>query len=449
MKLYKHQLETIEFGVKSGSYADLSEMGTGKTLSTLSVIKWHLDQDKTRKALVIAPKSIIISGWVRDCHKGYPELEIIPVVGSTKEKLALFNTPADIYVTNYETFHQNWDFSDIGFQILVCDEAVKLKNHRAQWTQSIKNFSETVPYKIIISGLITPNNLMEIFSPFHILHPGILGKSYWQFRGRYFTPDPWSYMNREYIPKKDANKEITDLLKPLIIRHTKEQCLDLPDKIHNTREVEMTPKQIRYYKEMEKDALVELAERDVKAVTKATMLMKLGQIASGVLYDENSDSHHFDSGKIKELDNLLDGELSGEQVLIFLNFKAEINFFREKFPNESFITGGQKATDQNEQIENFKAGKTRLCFASISASKYGITLTNTSNVIYFSINYSLDDFAQSQDRIHRIGQLRTCNYIYLLSTLKNKRKSVDHRIYDALMHKKSLNELMISLLEEE
>ena len=72
-------------------------------------------------------------------------------------------------------------------------------------------------------------------------------------------------------------------------------------------------------------------------------------------------------------------------------------------------------------------------------------MTNTANVIYYSLNYSLDDYAQSQDRIHRIGQTRTCNYIYLLSTCS--KPSVDHRIYDALMGKKTLNDLIISMVE--
>ena len=93
-------------------------------------------------------------------------------------------------------------------------------------------------------------------------------------------------------------------------------------------------------------------------------------------------------------------------------------------------------------IIKFKAGETQYMFASVSAAKYGLTFTNCSNVIYYSLNYSLDDFAQSQDRIHRIGQSKTCNYIYLLN-----KGTVDVQIYRALMKKKKLNELIIDLIE--
>ena len=66
--------------------------------------------------------------------------------------------------------------------------------------------------------------------------------------------------------------------------------------------------------------------------------------------------------------------------------------------------------------------------------------------IFKSLNYSLDDYAQSQDRIHRIGQTRTCNYIYLLSTCG--KTTVDHKILNALKDKKSLNQLVTSMIED-
>ena len=443
--LYTHQIETFDFGVRQGSYADLSEMGTGKTLSALTVLDYHASKDKDFKAIVVAPKTIITSGWIGDAQKAYPNLNIIPVIGSTKKKLEAFNEKATIYVTNYETFHQNWDLSDAGIKAIVCDEAVKLKNHKAGWTEAITEFSQDIPIRIILSGLITPNNLMEIYGAFNFLYPGCLGGTYWQFRGRYFTIDPLSHNNTEYVQKAGAEEAIMKVLRPYIIRHTKKECLDLPDKVHGVRHVEMTGKQSKYYKELERNAVVELEDVTIGTAHKAGLLMKLAQVSSGFMYDSKSDVHTFNSAKTDELASILEGELAGEQVLIFCNFRGEIQYFKEHYPEASFITGGQKTEDQEENIKRFKDGTNRLCFANISASKYGLTLTNTANVIYYSLNYSLDDYAQSQDRIHRIGQTRTCNYTYLLSTCG--KPTVDHKIYDALMGKKSLNDLIISMIE--
>ena len=202
--LYGHQKKTLAFGVNRKQYADLSDCGTGKTIATLAVVnELNYKYYGQIKALVVAPKSIIMSGWVADCEKAFPSLISIPVVGTRAQKLKAFEEDANIYVTNYETMNQGFEIPKGFFDVLICDEAVKLKNPNAQWTKNITELSKHVEHKIIISGLITPNNLMEVFAPFNILENGILGKSYYQFRSRYFTPNPFSYMNSAWVPKKD------------------------------------------------------------------------------------------------------------------------------------------------------------------------------------------------------------------------------------------------------
>lgn len=439
LSYYHHQEDTISFGANR-SYADLSEMGTGKTLSTLGIIS-RLDNPTV---LVVAPKTIIHSAWVSDCNRFFPHLKIIPVVGSKQDKINALQEDSNIYVTNYETMNQGFDFAESDFDMIVCDEAVRLKNHRAKWTKKITQLSKHIPVRIILSGLITPNNLQEIYAPFNFIKPGILGKSFWSFRSQYFTPDPWSYQNRKWLPKKNAEKHITDKLSSFIIRHEKKSCIDLPEKVHSVRHTTMTPMQRKNYSNMKKNAIIMLEDKAVSASTKASLIQKLAQISSGFIYDKEHNSHTFEgSGKLNELRSIMEGELAGEQILIFTNFRAEIQLFKNEFPDESFIYGGQSDIEQERMIDEFKNGETRYMFASISAAKYGLTFTNCSHVIYYSLNYSLDDFAQSQDRIHRIGQTRTAHYIYLLNT-----KTVDTHIYKALRKKKKLNDLIIELINE-
>ena len=436
----------VSFGLANTSFANLSEMGVGKTLGTIELISRIIRQKKSAEisVLVIAPKTIIESGWCSDIKEFHPELSAVAVVGTKAQKIKILQKEATFYITNYETLNQGFDFSSSGFDFLVCDEAVKLKNHRAKWTKAITDLGRYVPHRVILSGLISPNDLMEVYAPFNFLESGIFGKSFYSFRSRYFTPDPWSYQNRKWIPKKGAEQKIADKISHLIIRYTKDECLDLPDKIHTVRRTEMTPKQKSHYSVMKRDAILQLKDETVSALNKASLISKLAQISSGFIYDANKKIHEFsDSSKLKELKQIMEGELSGRQILIFTNFKAETRLFKEKFPGQSYIYGGQNDVEQKSMIAAFKAGMTQYMFASMAAAKYGLTFVNCSNVIYYSLNYSLDDFAQSQDRIHRIGQNRICQYIYLLN-----KGTVDNQIYRALMTKKKLNELIIELIEE-
>ena len=442
--LYLHQRKTLLFSNQIGSYADLSDCGTGKTISTLSIIETHTQDNPHFKCLVIAPKSIIISAWCEDA-KRFENLKVVPVMGAKKRKLDAFQEDANVYITNYETMNQDFKFEE-PFDMLVCDEAVRLKNPNAKWTKNIKKLSRSVKYKIIISGLITPNNLMEVYSPFDIVEPHILGKSFYQFKNKYFTPNPFSYMNKEWVPKKGSHENIMNKIERLIIRHRKDECLDLPEKIHTIREVEMGVEQKRMYLDMAKKFVVEVEEGTITAVNAGAKLQKLQQITSGFIYnneEEKKSPIFFKNQKSFELYNLLEGELADKQVIIFCTYRGEIEMFKKYYPKSSFIYGGQSDTSQQEAIEDFKSGANRLLFANVKASKYGLTFTNCSDIIYYSLSYSLDDVYQSQERIHRIGQNNTCNYIYLLT-----KNSIDKRVYNAVMKKQSLNDMVFEIIED-
>ncbi len=71
-------------------------------------------------------------------------------------------------------------------------------------------------------------------------------------------------------------------------------------------------------------------------------------------------------------------------------------------------------------------------------------MTEASTAIYFSQGYSLEEYSQSQDRIHRIGQNDHCNYIHLVCD-----KTVDTKIIKALEGKKNVADLIYSLVKEE
>ena len=117
--------------------------------------------------------------------------------------------------------------------------------------------------------------------------------------------------------------------------------------------------------------------------------------------------------------------------------------FKELYPDEAFITGGQNTAEQEDAIKRFKEGKARILFANIKASKYGLTFTNCNYVVYFSLSYSLDDMYQSEERIHRIGQENICNYIFLMAE-----NSTDKRVYTSIKKKQNLNDIVYSLIED-
>lgn len=76
--------------------------------------------------------------------------------------------------------------------------------------------------------------------------------------------------------------------------------------------------------------------------------------------------------------------------------------------------------------------KHKILIANPAAAKEGLTLTSSNNAIYLDRNFKMDDYLQSQDRIHRISQTKKCNIIKLIA-----RKTIDEYT-DEILEKKEL-----------
>ena len=87
-------------------------------------------------------------------------------------------------------------------------------------------------------------------------------------------------------------------------------------------------------------------------------------------------------------------------------------------------------TDRNRSVERFYTDDYHVLFATPASAKEGLTLTMANHVIFYDRGFSLDDYLQAQDRIHRISQKKTC---YIHNIIVNK--SIDEWI-DILLKSK-------------
>jgi len=87
--------------------------------------------------------------------------------------------------------------------------------------------------------------------------------------------------------------------------------------------------------------------------------------------------------------------------------------------------------ERNNVVQKFMdVKKFKILIANPAAAKEGLTLTSANNAIYLDRNFNMDDYLQSQDRIHRIGQIKKCNIIKLIA-----RKTID-KYTDEILEKK-------------
>ena len=68
------------------------------------------------------------------------------------------------------------------------------------------------------------------------------------------------------------------------IRFAKDECLDLPDVMYQTRDVELTAQANKYYKQLKNQMLIETSGEQISAVNAAAGMNKLLQISGGAVY---------------------------------------------------------------------------------------------------------------------------------------------------------------------
>lgn len=448
--LMEHQNLCLNIARQMPSYAFFLETGTGKTALGLSIIAENL----AKKWLVVCPKAIIKTAWLEDAQKFYPDIKIMPWKrGMRKREIQRYcdawgieqpQHAANVLVCNYESFRlMTEEFLELGVKGVIFDESVKIKNPQASVTKEAIKFCRNMENVYLLSGIPAPNSELEYFTQMQVVDPAVFGTNYWRFRHTYFSATDWFQRNWELNPMlKDKFMERL-ASRSIVIR--KQDCLDLPPMTAVSRMVALSGKAKKYYKDMHKKRVLEIAEQlkenetTIIAPNRLAQLMKLRQITSGFIIDNEANTKPLHTAKLRELSDVLE-ELGGEQAIIWCNFRNEIHAIKDMLGDKAVTAyGGTKDIDAS--IDAFKSGQARYIIAHPQTLKYGVTLTNCTYAVYYSLSYSYDDFAQSKDRIHRFGQDEKTTLIFLLAE-----DTIDMQIFEVLLGKKTKDDAIKELL---
>lgn len=428
--LYGYQKEIANKALNHGSYGLFMDTGTGKTTTFLEIAN-HLGG----KTLVLCPLSVIETGWIDDCRKFYPNLRIVNCWATSKQKrLELLNTDADIYVMNYESFKiiKN-EILKAGFNTICIDESSAMKNMKSQITSDILQVLDKIPHRFVLSGCPVPNHNSEIFPQMKLVNPEIFGNNYYGFLARYFHQD-LSNPHYWYQTQEDKDKYFKRLSEQSVFLK-KEDCVDLPDKIFQFKRFLLGREQRQYYDDIVNDIREHINEWSKFEFT--AKLMKLREVVSGFVINKDKSVTDFYTEKDNVLRETLE-EIGDHQVVVWCQFQYEIERLARKFGGVG-LTSASK--DRDNIIRRFKNGDIKTLFVHPQLLGKGLTFTNCSYSVYYSLSFSYEEFKQSQDRIHRIGQKNKCTYIILQGE-----KTIDERIYACLDRKESaVDELYIEM----
>lgn len=471
--LYKHQQAAIAKG-KLGNLALFHDCGTGKTLTAIRLIQYAKSRGKT-PALVICPLSIIDAAWLTDVAKFAPELDAISLwskkPSERKQRLA---EDHDIYIANFETFKGLFDeIAAKEFKMLFVDESSKMKKPTTAITRALlalagvqmrgkkgKKYdaSKPIQHRYVMSGTPAPNDKSEYWAQIKfITGPGgyVFNDNFYAFRGRYFNKIPLGrtgqniFKFKKYIDQAgpggmmlqiDAAKEFASRMRPICDVVSKADALDLPDQVHEIRDVILSDPERLAYDTLKKDLVLRFASETILASNALVEVMKLRQLSSGFCYGAEG-THVTGTSKLKELLSLLE-EIGDHQVIIWCNFRYEIRMLLDKLGSSDALWS--ETPDRDEVIRNFQSGRIRYLVANPQSAAHGLTFVNCNYAVYFSMNYSYELQKQSEDRIHRIGQDSKCTYYFLIA-----KDTVDRMIYRTVCKKGDMSKQVLEYLKGE
>ncbi len=453
-KPWGHQDDGYNFIVpKPGSILGY-DMGTGKTLIAIMAMlaTYEANGRKDVRVLIVCPKAVI-PVWRHELDEHYAgeadDLAMIELTkGGTKKKahdLEMFHVrnknsnSIQVAVINYESFWRGElgaYIEDQVWDIIIMDESQKIKSPTGKASKFAGKLESRGKRRMCLTGTPMPHSPLDIFGQMRFIDSTIFGDCFYKFRSRFAYCHPQFPSKILRLINED---EFKLMLQDYVLRVDSDEVLDLPPTIETFVDIELKAKSRKHYKEIEEELTTWVAENeDHITVTNALgKLIKMRQLASGFIMDEERHVVSIGSEKIEALEELLEEIGEKEPVVIFTNFKQEmldVRMLAKKLGrNFREISGSCHDYEKiRQEVEDGKAAG-QIIGVQIQSGGAGINLSHCAFCIYYSLTYSLGDHLQSMKRVHRPGQSRTTRYYYL--TCKD---TLDSVIYKSLIRKEEV-----------
>lgn len=417
---FPYQREAFD-AVKDLDYAAIfHEQGLGKTKIAIDLLLYWLDKTSIDTVLIVTKKQLV-SNWIRE-FKIHTSIKPAILDTNRQSNYYIFTGPARVVVTNFEVLVSEKAQFELYLLTrnvaVIIDESAKLKNPNTRLTKTFFSLAPLFQKRVIMTGTPVANRPYDIWAQVYFLDQGkSLGTDFETFKRETDLSNKLTVNKELQNEFEESISIIHSKIKNFSVRETKNSgIVELPDKVYIREEAEFSKEQMALYDLIREQLIIEvfkdgqIVEDDSSTIVKR--LLRLVQVTSNPrLVDE---SFQGNSSKEAVLDGVIHRILDKEEkCIIWSCFIENINYLCEKYSKYGSVKihGGMDMVDRNQSVERFYTDNYRLLFATPASAKEGLTLTMANHVIFYDRGFSLDDYLQAQDRIHRISQSKTC-YIH-------------------------------------
>ncbi|QDU27509.1 ATP-dependent helicase HepA [Anatilimnocola aggregata] len=405
---FPYQFQGIAFMYPRYTAVLADEMGLGKTMQAITTIRMLVRAGEIRNCLLVCPKPLV-TNWRREFQTWAPEIPINIVEGdSNKRRWQWTEATAPVTIANYELLMRDRDVLDSGlhFDLVVLDEAQRIKNVGATTSEIVRSISRTRSWAL--TGTPIENRPDDLVGIFEFLSPG-------------------------YLQTGLPAKKLAELVRDHIIRRTKDMVLtDMPPKMFRDADIDLTPEQWATYKMAEDEGVINLnAMGDQITVQNIfELVLRLKQIC-------NFDPLTGASAKLERLEaDMEEVAASGKKAIVFSQWTKTIDQMKPALArfNPLEYHGKIPSAKRDPILKEFKENKDRhMIIMSYGAGSVGLNLQFCEYVFLFDRwwNPAIED--QAINRAHRIGAKGAVTVTRMLAM-----NTIEERINEVLAHKREL-----------
>lgn len=494
--MYNCVMNVVSDNISGCLLAD--EMGLGKTLMSITLIWTLLKQSSTaklmnnrmndngeiKKVLIVCPVTLI-NNWKTEFKKWLDDKVGVKVLQTRTGSNAAENDRKDfesfmnlqkvhqVCIISYEKilslksiFEQD-TFRD-KIDMLICDEAHKLKNNNSKILQILKNVD--FKKKILLTGTPIQNDLQEFFTICDFLNPGILGTLN-SFKKNYIVPiskarNTESRYNKDIVELgEQQSEELINETSRFILRRTNDILNKfLPPKRDYIVFCKPTEDQLAI-----SEQILNKSDLDTSSVSSApsfslgliTLLKKICNtpklLQSDTYYQSNLQSvvkntqfrtSELDSGKLRVLDALL-AEISStttDKIVIISNYTQTLDIvqdllkYKHRLPFVR-LDGSISGKERPALVKEFNTSLHVKCFLlSAKSGGMGLNLIGGNRLILFDNDWNPAIDQQAMGRVHRDGQKKECFIYRLVTAGMIDEKILQRQVTKINLSKKILND---------
>jgi SNF2 family DNA or RNA helicase len=448
--LFPHQRAGVKFLATARRALLADEPGLGKTAQAIRALKKLQDDgEQVFPAMIICPNTLK-KNWQREFKKWWPSVNVQVISGTATQRRKQFDVEADIYVINWESLRTHSrlapygsialakckecgghdervsankcevhlrELNQIDFKAVVADEIHRCKDPKSKQSRALWSATGDAEFRFALTGTPIANNVLDLWPILHWLSPEEFpNKTKWIDRMVNTMLNAFGGMMVLGL-KPHMEQEFYATINPRMRRMLKAKVLPwLPEIMTERRDVEMSTKQAKAYKQMRDNMIADLEGSGAlvapSVLTQTTRLLQFASSYADIVVDEKTGEPKAilaePSCKVDALmDDIKNKDFGDDSVAVCAVSRQLLELLSANLTKEGIahgmITGAQNEEERQKSIDDFQSGKTKWILFTDKAGGVGVTLTTARRLVMLQRPWSLVDHKQALDRVHRIG----------------------------------------------